>query len=256
MEVRIYIDVLWFRTFLTELLVCLFVNLWTKQNRSTLRLLLLTAAQVSVQVLLFVLAGYGAVYARGSLLLFLLLLLLAFRPGSAGAFLRLFLWSMAAMAAAGGIFSVCQQKIPRGYWFGAGVCVLALSVLASLILEERREQQDLRLYRIMLLHNGRSVEVTGFHDTGNRLTDPYVRAPVHILAESAAEALMLTREGCRLVPFCSVGKADGLLRVWTIDGMAWEQGRLAPAVIGVAPDTLFEKKEYQLILAAGFRSLP
>ena len=72
-EVRIYIDVLWFRTFLTELLVCLFVNLWTKQNRSTLRLLLLTAAQVSVQVLLFVLAGYGAVYAGGSLLLFLLL---------------------------------------------------------------------------------------------------------------------------------------------------------------------------------------
>ncbi len=255
MEVRIYIDVLWFRTFLIEFLVCMFVNLWTKQNRPTLRVLLFTAAEVSAQVLLFVLAGYGVLYLGGSLLLFLLLLFLLFRPGRKRGLLRLFLWSAVASAVAGGILSLCQRKLLPGYWFGAGVCVLALSVMVSVILEERRRQQDLRLYRMILFHNGRSLEVTGLHDTGNRLMDPYVHAPVNILAESAAQVLLPVQESCRLVPFSSVGDTAGLLRVWTIDAMEWEKGRQERAVIGVADDALFENKEYQLILAADFRGL-
>ena len=255
MEVRIYIDVLWFRTFLIEFLVCMFVNLWTKQNRPTLRVLLLVAAEASAQVLLFVFTGYSFAYAGGSLLLFLLLLFFLFRPGRGMAFLRLFLWSMAANIAAGGLLSLCQRKLPSGYWFGAGVCALALSVMGSVILEERRRQQDIRLYRVMLLNNGRSVEVTGLHDTGNRLTDPYVHAPVNILAESVAQAVVPMQEPCRLIPFCSVGEANGLLRAWTIDAMEWEKGRQEQVVVGVASDELFENKEYQLILAVGFRGL-
>lgn len=252
MEVRIYIDVLWLRTFLTGFLVCMFVNLWTKRNRPTLRVLLFTAAGAAAQVLLFVLAGYGEVYAAGSLLLQLALLWAVFTPKGGRAFLRLFLWSMAAYVAAGGIFSVCQRMLPRYFWFGAGVCLFALSVMGSVILEERRRQHESRLYRIMLLHKGRFVEVVGLYDTGNRLRDPYVRAPVNIVAESAAQALSLVPESCRLVPFSSLGEGNGLLRVWTIDAMEWEHGRQAPAVIGVAGDALFERKEYQLILAASF----
>lgn len=93
------------------------------------------------------------------------------------------------------------------------------------------------------------------HDTGNRLMDPYVHAPVNILAESAAQVLLPVQESCRLVPFSSVGDTAGLLRVWTIDAMEWEKGRQERAVIGVADDALFENKEYQLILAADFRGL-
>lgn len=253
MEVKIYIDVLWLRSFLTELLVCMFVNLWMKQHRTVWRVILLTALTVSADVALFVFAGYGTVYMAGNVLLHLLLVFVLFQPKSGGMFLRLFLWSAAACAALGGIFLVCRQKIARGYWFGAGLCAAALAVLAAVVLEERKDRQDAQLCRITLFHQGKSVEVTGFYDTGNRLIDPYVHAPVNILAESAAQALSLAQTPFRLVPFSSVGAGDGLLRVWTIDKMEWAGGRREQAVIGVAEDALFEKKEYQLILSAAFR---
>lgn len=253
MEITVYIDVLWLRTFFTELLVCMFVNLWMKQERPVWRLIGFTAFAVSAETALFVTAGYGRVYGLGSLSLRVLLLFLLFRPGSGGVFLRLFLWSVAANAAMGGILSVCQRWIPRDYWFGAGLCICASAVMGCILLEERRRRQDAQLYRILLLYNGRSAEVTAFYDTGNRLIDPYVHAPVSILAESVAQALIPAGEPCRLVPFSTVGAADTLMRVWTIDAMEWQGGRRECAVIGAASDTLFEKKEYQMILAAAFR---
>ena len=65
MEVTIYIDVLWLRTFLVELNVCIFVNLWMKQKCPTARILWMCALTVSLEVLLFVVAGYGAADAGG-----------------------------------------------------------------------------------------------------------------------------------------------------------------------------------------------
>lgn len=255
MEVKIYIDVLWMRMFLVELYVCIFVNLWMKQTRPVLRILWVTALTVSAEVLLFAVAGYGVAFVAGSLVLRVILLLTLFLPKSKGVFVRLFLWSMAATVAAGGILAVCQERLPRRYWFAAGVSLCALAVFVSVILEERREQHDNRLHRIMLLHNGRRLEVWGLHDTGNRLVDPYVHAPVSILAESSARELDLAPERCRLIPFSTVGTPESLLSVWTIDAMEWTGGRREHAVIGIAADALFEKKDYQLILAAGWQSL-
>lgn len=255
MEVKIYIDVLWMRMFLVELYVCIFVNLWMKQERSVLRILWMTALAVSAEVLLFAAAGYGTAFTLGSLLFRALLLYALFLPKRKGVFFRLFLWSMAATVAAGGILMVCQERLPRRYWFAAGISLCALAILVSVLLEERREQHDKRLHRIVLLHNGKSLELWGLYDTGNRLMDPYVHAPVSILAESAARELDLEPERCRLIPFSSVGAQDGLLPVWTIDGVEWTGGRWEHAVIGVTRDALFEKKDYQLILAAGWKSL-
>lgn len=255
MEVTIYIDVLWMRMFLVELLVCIFVNLWMKQARSTLRILWMTALAVSAGVLLFVVAGYGAAFMAGSLILRVILLRALFLPKGRGVFLRLFLWSMAATVTAGGILTVCQERLPGRYWFAAGSCLCALAILVSVILEERREQQDEHLHRITLLNNGKTLEIWGLHDTGNRLVDPYVHLPVSILAESAAQTLALEPERCRLIPFSTVGAPEGLISVWTIDAMEWTGGRWEHAVIGVARDILFEKKDYQLILAAGWQSL-
>lgn len=253
MEVRIYIDVLWMRMFLVELLVCCFVNLWMKQARPVLRVLWTTALAVSAEVLLFAAAGYGVCYMAGSLMLRLLLLYVLFLPKSRGVYVRLVLWSMAASVAVGGLLTVCQQKLPARCWFAAGCCLCAAAILVSVVLEERRERHDRHLYRIMLLHNGRELEVRGLYDTGNRLTDPYTHMPVNILAESASRELELEQAHSRLVPFSSVGAGEGLLAVWTLDGLEWEGGRCERAVVGVAEDALFKGKDYQLILAAGWK---
>ncbi|MGN0345610.1 MAG: sigma-E processing peptidase SpoIIGA [Lachnospiraceae bacterium] len=253
MEVTIYIDVLWLRTFFVELNVCIFVNLWMKQARSTVRILWMCALSVTMEVLLFVVAGYGAVFAVGSPVLRVLLLKVLFRPKSRGIFLRLFLWSLTATVAVGGIMEICQEHLSERYWFAAGCVLCAIGVMISLLMEERRVQHDSNLYRVKLLHEEHVVEVIGLYDTGNRLIDPYVHEPVHILARSKAQMLRLKSANSRLIPFSAVGASNGLMEVWTIDGMEWAGGRREHVVIGIAEDTLFEEKDYRLILAAGWR---
>ena len=255
MEVTIYIDVMWMRTFFVELNVCIFVNLWMKQCSPTARILWMCALAASLEVLLFVLAGYGGIFAAGSLALRLLLLKALFRGESRGIFLRLFLWSVIATIAAGGILGACQEYMSGPYWFAAGSVLCALAVLTSLILEERRMQHDEKLYRVKLLHEGHEVEATGLYDTGNRLRDPYVHAPVHVLARAEVQRLGLESGHGRLIPFSTVGAPEGLLEVWTIDAMEWQDKRLDHVVIGVAEDVLFEGKDYRLILSAGWRDL-
>ena len=255
MEVTVYIDVLWLRTFFVELNVCVFVNLWMKQERSVVRILWMSVLAVSMEVFLFVIAGYGAVFAVGSLMCRGLLLMALFRPKNRGSFLRLFLWSLTATVVAGGILSACQVHLPERYWFAAGSMVCAIGIMVSLIQEERRVRNDGNLHRINLFYGENCVEVTGLHDTGNCLRDPYVHAPVHILASFEARQLGLRPECCRLIPFETVGAPGGLLEVWTIDAMEWTEGKQEHVVIGLAEDTLFPAKDYRLILAAGWKGL-
>ena len=255
MEVTIYIDVLWLRTFFVELLVCIFDNLWMKQEQPVAKILWMSAISVSLEVLLFVVAGYGRVFAAGSLALRMLLIRILFCPKRQGVFLRLFLWSLAATAAVGGILEICHEHLPKSCWFAAGSVLCALGVLISLILEERREQNDQMLYRVKLFHEGNMAEVVGLYDTGNRLIDPYVHAPVNILAYSEAQALKLKPACARIIPFSSVGAAEGLMEVWTIDAVEWQGQRQERVVIGIAEDALFAGKDYRLILAAGWRNL-
>lgn len=253
-ELTIYVDVLWLRTFFVDLNVCLFVSLWLRIYAPVRRILWMNAAAVSAEVLLFVMAGYSVWYAIGAVVLRILLLVLLFRIRRAGRFFRIVGWSLLATMLAGGILACCQLHLPKSCWFGAGCVCCAAAVLYALVLEERRKQHDGQLYRIRLQNGGREISVVGLHDTGNRLSDPYVHLPVHLLARSELDRLMPERGSGRLVPFSAVGTADGLLEVWTADALEWENRRIAPVVIGAADERLFKGKDYRLILAAGWNN--
>ncbi len=249
-ELTIYLDVMWLRTFFVELNVCLFVSLWLRLDTPVGRVLWMCAAAASAEVACFVLAGYGVWYACGSVLLRLIFTECLYRVRSVRRFVRIVLWSLFATVFAGGILGCVEQHLPRSCWFGAGCCICAVTILAALILEERRRQQDVRLYRVRLRAGERELSLVGLHDTGNRLRDPYVHLPVHILPRSELERLLPERGAGRLIPFSTVGVSDGLMEVWTIDAMEWENGACVPAVIGAADDALFKGKDYRLILSA------
>lgn len=255
MELTIYIDVLWLRTFFVELNVCLFLNLWMKQVCPTVRILWMCICFASAEAVLFLLVGYGILFAVGSFILRVLLVFVLYRPQTKGIFLRMLLWSHAATIAAGGILGICHEHLPDDVWFPAGTVLCAIGVLTSVILEERREHHDRYLYKIRLYCNGNHVDVLGFLDTGNKLMDPYVHAPVNILAQSQLERLMPEPQNFRLIPFSSVGAAKQLMKVWSIDAMEAYGRRWEHVVIGVAEDILFEGKDYRLILSAGLGSL-
>lgn len=253
MELTIYIDVLWLRTFFVELLVCLFVKLWLRQSCPALRIFFVTALATAAQIMLFVLAGYGLVTALGGFALRAATLYYLFRPRTCGIFFRLFLWSLAAMLAAGGILGAAQVHLPRSCWFPAGGVLCAGSMLISLLLEERHIQHDAQLYQVTLNCGAQCVKLTGLHDTGNRLTDPYVHAPVYILTQSAYQKLLPAQAAVRFIPFATVGAPHALMEVFTIDALEWEGGKQAQVVVGKADDELFAGKDYGLILPAGWR---
>ena len=252
MELTVYIDVLWLRTFFIELQVCLFVNLWMKRECPVIHILWVNAVAAAVQILLFVIAGYGAVVMIGGLLLRAFVLWVLFRPQTPGVFLRLFLWGIAATAAAGGIFGIAQAHLPKGCWFAAGCIVSACSLLVSLVLEERRMVHDGRLYRVTLYQGETSVKVMGLYDTGNRLSDPYVHAPVYILAQQEYRQLAGDEPVTRLIPFVTVGAGNCLMEVTTVDALEWKGGRQAKVVVGRAEQEVFEGKDYRMILPAAF----
>ena len=58
----------------------------------------------------------------------------------------------------------------------------------------------------------------------------------------------------RLIPYCSLGNANGLLSVYNAEKMYIYQGEkrleVEPAVFGIAEAGLLEKKEYDVILQA------
>lgn len=253
MELTVYLDVVWLRTFFVELMAGIFVSLWLRLHTPVRRVLWMSALAAAAEVLWFALAGYGVCYACGSVVLRLLFLAWLYRVGSVGRYVCIVLWSLFVTVFFGGTLGCVQLHLPKDCWFGAGCSICALSVLVALILEERRQIHDKRLHRVRLRVGDCEVTVIGLHDTGNRLSDPYVHLPVQLLARSELERLLPERKGGRLIPFSTVGAPEGLLEVWTIDVMEWENGRCAPAVIGAAEDALFKGKDYRLILAADWR---
>ncbi len=252
MELTIYIDVLWLRTFFVELQVCLFINLWMKRECPVIHILWVNAVAAALQILIFVLAGYGAAVMAGGVLLRAAVIWLLFRPQTAGVFLRLFSWGMVATVAAGGILGIAQAYLPSGCWFALGCVICACSMLVSLLLEERRMLHDERLCQVTLHQGEAAVEVVGLYDTGNRLNDPYVHMPVCIVAETEYTQLTGGTAATRLIPFSTVGAAGQLMEVTTIDALEWQGGRQTGAVVGRADDAVFAGKDYRMILPAAF----
>ncbi|MEE1314815.1 MAG: sigma-E processing peptidase SpoIIGA [Faecalimonas sp.] len=99
----------------------------------------------------------------------------------------------------------------------------------------------------------RICQVKGMIDTGNGLVDPISKKPVSILDSEAAKRLVgevpITR--IRYVPYCSIGKKEGLLPTLKIDRMhiygekeCWVQEPL----IGVSEEMISAEGAYEMIL--------
>ena len=252
MELTIYIDVLWLRTFFVELQVCLFLNLWMKRECPVIHILWVNAVAAALQIGIFVLAGYGVIVMAGGIMLRAVVICFLFHPQTAGVFLRLFSWGMVATVAIGGILGIVQAYLPESCWFALGCVICACSMLVSLVLEERRMLHDERLCRVTLHQGASAVEVVGLYDTGNRLNDPYVHAPVYILAEAEYTRLIGESTAVRLIPYLTIGVSGRLMEVTTIDALEWNGGRQMEVVIGRADDAVFAGKDYRMILPAAF----
>lgn len=135
------------------------------------------------------------------------------------------------------------------------LCLLFTSVPVFLFLYilRRKKKSVQTFYPVMLEHGEKKVSLIALYDTGNRLVDPYIKEPVHIISEEVFLSLGGAQAfATRLIPFSSVGCKQGMLEAFGIECMKIkgkeEEYEIAPATLAVAGQEIFTDRAYQMIL--------
>ncbi len=135
------------------------------------------------------------------------------------------------------------------------LCLLFTSVpvLLFLYILRRKNKSVQTFYSVLLEHGEKKVTFIALYDTGNRLIDPYIKKPVHIISEEIWEALGGKQDfATRLIPFSSVGCKQGMLEAFGIDRIKIKADEkiyeISPAILAVAGQEIFANRAYQMIL--------
>lgn len=108
------------------------------------------------------------------------------------------------------------------------------------------------IYQVELIHQGRSMQLKGLYDSGNRLKDPNTRLGVHIIPADIWEMVDCSEKEPVYIPYQALGNTKGTLTVYYIDELIIENERrrinIRNCPLGVTKDNLFEGKNYEIIL--------
>lgn len=170
-------------------------------------------------------------------------------------FLENWLFIYLAILFLGGImeWEVSLGIPPSFFWVKAIVAALVLTGVTICFMQKKDFMG--RILKVDVIHHGKSWELSGYWDSGNLLQDPYNGKPVNILQAKLASRIFTEQSDYRrLIPYCSLGNANGLLSVYNAEKMYIYQGKkrilVEPAVFGIAEEGLLEGKEYDVILQA------
>lgn len=261
MKYIFYPDVFWVSNFAMDFMVLYLVRYVRKSRSSMLRVIVACTMGATVSLILFLVLRQFELYQMFShFVLNPCMILIAFPIKGKKRFWKDLFFVYGLMLLLGGILTWFLGNIGRwnDFWLYA---VAAVGICALILHGIERGKTEQQAYEILLLTGNRSVNLQGFLDTGNLLTDPFVNQPVHILLEEVLQE-ELTKEqlAIRYIPYHSLGQEQGLLPTVTLKAMyirrCTQDTKEAPIylekpVFGLAKEKLFQKKDYQVILNAG-----
>ena len=98
--------------------------------------------------------------------------------------------SYLAMILLGGAMQPLYHGIGRGQHFV--LCLLGVLTIGvfGLCVVERYRRIEGKVYEVKICQDDRELEVAAYYDSGNLLTDPYVKEPVQIIDEEMIRPLM------------------------------------------------------------------
>lgn len=141
--------------------------------------------------------------------------------GSVPAFIRAWILLYVCGFLTGGVFQFLGQYVRIGSFFLvlAAVSFFAVSGIWNLLTYLARQSR----YRcqVILLCGAKSLEVQALIDTGNCLKDDITGKPVSIVDKKVIEKLYGENDiaKVRYIPYHSIGKAEGVMPLITLDGM-------------------------------------
>lgn len=118
----------------------------------------------------------------------------------------------------------------------------------------RKKRKSVQCFcRVWIKHKEKEIALPALYDTGNRLIDPYIKEPVHIVPKDVYETFGgMETFGVRLIPFSSVGCKNGMLQAFTVDSIRMENEgavyEISPAVLAAAEEEIFKGRAYRMIL--------
>lgn len=100
--------------------------------------------------------------------------------------------------------------------------------------------------------SGKVIQTYGFYDSGNHLKDPNTGKGVHIVSEKIIQNLLEKGQKEFFIPYQSLGNEQGLIKIYYVEYIRiqkeYETIEQCDVPIGVAQETLFADKKYQMIL--------
>ena len=114
------------------------------------------------------------------------------------------------------------------------------------------KKEEKGIYTVMLSQDGKSIEIQGLYDSGNRLKDPYTSKGVHIVSKKFLNSLLSNTLQTVLIPYQSLGVNLDLIEVVYIDELIiYKQKDVIiqqKVPIGIAKEEMFFNKSYKMIL--------
>lgn len=249
----IYIDSLFLTNFLMDMLVLYLIGIFLQRRLRMLRLMLSSAFGSAAGIVLFVTAPDKTFYLiMTHVIVNPIMIRIAFRSDRLLDFIRNWLLCYLFTFLSGGVMQWVNRTLFHGGHMGISILITACAGVGSAFAWERRHAAAGCLYPVTLRIQEGEVELVAYYDTGNLMTDPYLNKPVSIVNRERIQCILEKKPAIRMIPFSSVGQERGLLEAVTVDVLEIGEGRrkvcVESAVIGLTGESLFDGKEYQMIL--------
>ncbi len=153
----------------------------------------------------------------------------------------------------GGILQAFRPYLQSGsLFFGAAAAAyMILSSCWKLLLKiqnEKRTECEVRVFS-----NGKSWRLRALIDTGNKLTDPVSKEPVHVIDTRTADGIgRENMHAMRYLPYRTVNGSGvmPIIRMEKMEILTEPEQWIQNPILGICEELISENEEYQMILNA------
>lgn len=155
----------------------------------------------------------------------------------------------------GGVLLFMKKYIPpKGDSAWLSIFLPAAVIYFVLCFLLKRRQEAVKECRVTLLCEEKQLVLRAFVDSGNMLVEPISGKPVSVIEARrlGEEGIVLREEKCKVIPYHSVGRKNGILIGYEFPGMVLhmekEDRKVEKVIIAVSQDNLFRSGKYEMIL--------
>ena len=254
---EIYIDTYFLFNFWMNLWVLFLCRFWVHSKVKNRRVIVAAfLASLGEVIILCIPMGSGSVklvLGFGGITAFIVAWL--FRPGSLKSYQRLLIYSYLSALILGSVFLVMEnilgkRKASLKVWMILAVC---LFIFVKNIYRRISGKSDFSEVVLVFSKEERCL-LRALIDSGNGLIEPISGQPVCLVEERAIAQYKkyLREEKLRIVPYHSVGNANGLLKAYFIEGMEIEQQGekviIENVLLAITNEVISVNERYQMIL--------